>query len=59
MFFFLLVQPESDLFGLIQVMIVVFGEEPPVFARPTTQTAYPGFQAAGPLTGVLRLLLLI
>ncbi|XP_060767646.1 tumor susceptibility gene 101 protein isoform X1 [Neoarius graeffei] len=40
--------PESDLFGLIQVMIVVFGEEPPVFARPTTQTAYPGFQAAGP-----------
>ncbi|GAA6093675.1 tumor susceptibility gene 101 protein, partial [Tachysurus ichikawai] len=40
--------PESDLFGLIQVMIVVFGEEPPVFARPTAQTAYPGFQASGP-----------
>ncbi|KAF7687971.1 tumor susceptibility gene 101 protein [Silurus meridionalis] len=40
--------PESDLFGLIQVMIVVFGEEPPVFARPTTQNAYPGFQPAGP-----------
>ncbi|KAK3510170.1 hypothetical protein QTP70_026764 [Hemibagrus guttatus] len=42
--------PESDLFGLIQVMIVVFGEEPPVFARPTTQTAYPGFQPSGPPT---------
>ncbi|KAM9493539.1 tumor susceptibility gene 101 protein [Clarias gariepinus] len=40
--------PESDLFGLIQVMIVVFGEEPPVFARPTTQPTYPGFQASGP-----------
>ncbi|XP_035251572.1 tumor susceptibility gene 101 protein-like isoform X3 [Anguilla anguilla] len=28
--------PQSDLYGLIQVMIVVFGEEPPVFSRPTT-----------------------
>ncbi|KAK3528399.1 hypothetical protein QTP86_034216 [Hemibagrus guttatus] len=46
--------PESDLFGLIQVMIVVFGEEPPVFARPTTQTAYPGFQPSGPPTGPSR-----
>lgn len=40
-------------------MIVVFGEEPPVFARPTAQTAYPGFQASGPPNGVLRLLVLI
>ncbi|XP_026869594.1 tumor susceptibility gene 101 protein isoform X2 [Electrophorus electricus] len=40
--------PQSDLFGLIQVMIVVFGEEPPVFSRPTTQTQYPAFQTAGP-----------
>ncbi|KAG9336994.1 hypothetical protein JZ751_029910 [Albula glossodonta] len=39
----------SDLYGLIQVMIVVFGEEPPVFSRPTTQTPIQAFQAAGPL----------
>ena len=45
MFFF---QPQSDLYGLIQVMIVVFGEEPPVFSRPTTQAPYQPFQAAGP-----------
>ncbi|XP_035251569.1 tumor susceptibility gene 101 protein-like [Anguilla anguilla] len=37
--------PQSDLYGLIQVMIVVFGEEPPVFSRPTTQSP---FQASGP-----------
>ncbi|XP_044212390.1 E3 ubiquitin/ISG15 ligase TRIM25-like [Thunnus albacares] len=29
--------PTSDLYGLIQVMIVLFGEEPPVFSRPTSQ----------------------
>ncbi|XP_060771076.1 tumor susceptibility gene 101 protein-like isoform X2 [Neoarius graeffei] len=40
--------PQSDLYGLIQVMIVVFGEEPPVFSRPTTQPAYQAFQATGP-----------
>ncbi|XP_078805282.1 tumor susceptibility 101a isoform X2 [Oryzias latipes] len=40
--------PQSDLIGLIQVMIVVFGEEPPVFSRPTTQPPFPAFQAAGP-----------
>uniref|UniRef100_A0A8C3B2D1 Tumor susceptibility 101a n=1 Tax=Cyclopterus lumpus TaxID=8103 RepID=A0A8C3B2D1_CYCLU len=40
--------PQSDLYGLIQVMIVVFGEEPPVFSRPTTQAPYQPFQAAGP-----------
>ncbi|XP_016402901.1 tumor susceptibility gene 101 protein-like, partial [Sinocyclocheilus rhinocerous] len=40
--------PQSDLYGLIQVMIVVFGEEPPVFSRPTTQPPYQAFQAAGP-----------
>ncbi|KAM7414270.1 hypothetical protein PAMA_019203 [Pampus argenteus] len=39
--------PQSDLYGLIQVMIVVFGEEPPVFSRPT-QAPYQAFQAAGP-----------
>ncbi|KAG1935079.1 tumor susceptibility gene 101 protein [Pimephales promelas] len=37
--------PQSNLFGLIQVMIVVFGDEPPVFSRPSTQAAFP---AAGP-----------
>uniref|UniRef100_A0A3Q1J2S4 Tumor susceptibility 101a n=1 Tax=Anabas testudineus TaxID=64144 RepID=A0A3Q1J2S4_ANATE len=37
--------PQSDLYGLIQVMIVVFGEEPPVFSRPTTQAPYQAFQA--------------
>lgn len=42
--------PQSDLFGLIQVMIVVFGEEPPVFSRPATQTPYQAFPAAGPPT---------
>ncbi|KAG7473818.1 hypothetical protein MATL_G00099820 [Megalops atlanticus] len=31
--------PQSDLYGLIQVMTVVFGEEPPVCVRPPTQTA--------------------
>uniref|UniRef100_A0A3P8VIN6 Tumor susceptibility 101a n=1 Tax=Cynoglossus semilaevis TaxID=244447 RepID=A0A3P8VIN6_CYNSE len=45
----------SDLYGLIQVMIVVFGEEPPVFSRPTTQAPYPSFQATGPPNGDLSL----
>ncbi|CAM4527627.1 unnamed protein product [Leuciscus chuanchicus] len=40
--------PQSNLLGLIQVMIVVFGEEPPVFSRPSTQATYPAFPAAGP-----------
>ena len=26
-------QPQSDLMGLIQILTIVFGEEPPVFAR--------------------------
>ncbi|XP_051545451.1 tumor susceptibility gene 101 protein-like [Myxocyprinus asiaticus] len=41
-------QSQSDLYGLIQVMIVVFSEEPPVYSRPTTQPPYQTFQAAGP-----------
>ncbi|XP_026562310.1 tumor susceptibility gene 101 protein isoform X2 [Pseudonaja textilis] len=40
--------PQSDLIGLIQVMIVVFGEEPPVFSRPTISASYPPYQATGP-----------
>ncbi|XP_074950740.1 tumor susceptibility gene 101 protein isoform X1 [Phalacrocorax aristotelis] len=42
--------PQSDLLELIQVMIVVFGEEPPVFSRPTTSSSYPPYQATGPPT---------
>ena len=45
--FAFLLQPQSDLYALIQVMIVVFGEEPPVFSRPTTQPPYQAFQATG------------
>ncbi|NXW63466.1 TS101 protein, partial [Eurystomus gularis] len=40
--------PQSDLLELIQVMIVVFGEEPPVFSRPTASSGYPPYQATGP-----------
>ncbi|KFP27017.1 Tumor susceptibility 101, partial [Colius striatus] len=41
--------PQSDLLELIQVLIVVFGEEPPVFSRPTA-SSYPPYQAVGPPT---------
>lgn len=35
-------QPSSsDLLGLIQVMIVTFGEHPPVYSRPKDSTPYP------------------
>ncbi|XP_050959557.1 probable serine/threonine-protein kinase irlA isoform X2 [Labeo rohita] len=44
--------PQSDLYGLIQVMTVEFGEEPPVFSRPTTQPPSQAIQAAGPLNRV-------
>ncbi|XP_019407292.1 PREDICTED: tumor susceptibility gene 101 protein isoform X1 [Crocodylus porosus] len=40
--------PQSDLLELIQVMIVVFGEEPPVFSRPTISASYPPYQPTGP-----------
>ena len=30
-------QPQSDLMGLMQVLTVVFGEEPPVFAKTSNQ----------------------
>ncbi|KAL7992135.1 hypothetical protein Chor_016391 [Crotalus horridus] len=42
------IPPQSDLIGLIQVMIVVFGDEPPVFSRPTISASYPPYQATGP-----------
>jgi hypothetical protein len=41
---FLYSQASSDLLGLIQVMIVTFGEQPPVYARQRadmTPTPYP------------------
>jgi hypothetical protein len=38
-------QVSSDLLGLIQVMIVTFGDQPPVYAKQrteiTTSTPYP------------------
>lgn len=34
-------QNVSDVLGLIQVMIITFGESPPVFAKPKQPTAYP------------------
>ncbi|XP_078405134.1 tumor susceptibility 101a isoform X1 [Cetorhinus maximus] len=42
--------PHSDLYGLIQVMVVMFGEEPPVFSRPAAPPQYPPYQATGPPT---------
>ncbi|KAI4885027.1 hypothetical protein NFI96_002665 [Prochilodus magdalenae] len=51
--------PQSDLYGLIQVMIVVFGEEPPVFSRPTTQPPYQAFQATGPPNLVTQAILIL
>lgn len=26
-------QPQSDLFGLLQILVLVFGEDPPVFSK--------------------------
>ncbi|EDM07247.1 tumor susceptibility gene 101 [Rattus norvegicus] len=40
--------PRSELLELIQIMIVIFGEEPPVFSRPTVSASYPPYTAAGP-----------
>ncbi|KAF5301769.1 hypothetical protein FQR65_LT08752 [Abscondita terminalis] len=35
------VPTSSDLLGLIQVMIVTFGDQPPVFAKPKDEMPYP------------------
>ncbi|XP_055453622.1 tumor susceptibility gene 101 protein [Psammomys obesus] len=40
--------PRSELLELIQIMIVIFGEEPPVFSRPTVSASYPPYTATGP-----------
>ncbi|KAM4617200.1 tumor susceptibility gene 101 protein isoform 2-T2 [Discoglossus pictus] len=40
--------PPSDLLGLIQILIVVFGEEPPVFSRSAAPAPYPMYPAQGP-----------
>jgi len=48
-----MLQPQSDLSGVIQVLVCVFGEEPPVFAKPQSQPPaaaqppYPTGAAAG------------
>ncbi|XP_069079850.1 tumor susceptibility gene 101 protein isoform X1 [Pleurodeles waltl] len=42
--------PQSDLLGLIQIMIVVFGEEPPVFSRAAAPPT--SYQATGPPNNV-------
>nr|DBA17592.1 TPA: hypothetical protein GDO54_003016 [Pyxicephalus adspersus] len=39
--------PPSDLLGLIQILIVVFGEEPPVFSRSSAPAQYM-YPAQGP-----------
>ena len=50
-------QPTSDLLGLIQVLAIVFGEEPPVFSRSASRPQPPPYPAAGatpyPATGQL------
>lgn len=50
----------SDLIGLIQVMIIVFGETPPVYSKPKvpeTSTGYPPYPLASsgymPMPGVV------
>ncbi|XP_063294729.1 tumor susceptibility gene 101 protein [Pelobates fuscus] len=40
--------PPSDLLGLIQILIVVFGEEPPVFSRSAPPAQFPMYPATGP-----------
>ena len=35
------------LLGLIQVISVVFGDEPPVFSHPIVSASYPPYQATG------------
>jgi len=50
----IMLQPQSDLSGVIQVLVCVFGEEPPVFAKPQSQPAaatqppYPPHMAQPP-----------
>ncbi|XP_078336690.1 uncharacterized protein LOC111099725 [Crassostrea virginica] len=38
--------PESDLLGLIQILVIVFGENPPVFSKSSTEPKYPSSHAA-------------
>ena len=50
--YFLHLQNESDLYGLVQVMIIIFGEQPPVYAVQRQEAAasslpYPT-QPSGP-----------
>ena len=36
-----MLQPQSDLSGVIQVLVCVFGDEPPVFAKAAAQPPAP------------------
>jgi len=36
-------QSSSDLLGLIQVLVIIFSESPPVFARPKNARPYPAY----------------
>ncbi|KAF0303824.1 Tsg101 [Amphibalanus amphitrite] len=36
-------QASSDLLGLIQVLVIIFSEAPPVFARPRNARPYPAY----------------
>ena len=42
-----MLQPTSDLLGLIQVLAIIFGEEPPVFSRSALRPHPPPYPAAG------------
>lgn len=52
---FYIFQPNSDLLGMIQILTIVFGEEPPVYSKsqtplPTSAAMYPG-QTPYPASG--------
>jgi ESCRT-I complex subunit TSG101 len=44
----------SDLLGLIQVMIVTFGEHPPVYSKPKEATPYPQQPSFMPQPGAMN-----
>ncbi|XP_052807205.1 tumor susceptibility gene 101 protein-like [Mya arenaria] len=47
--------PDSDLYGMIQILTIVFGEEPPVYSRsappPSQPPRYPGGNTPYPASG--------
>ena len=50
MFLCNLLQPQSDLQGLIQVLVCIFGEEPPVFAKSQASQSPAGGSTQPPYT---------